>query len=195
MPEADNLRGTQLAAGGWVRLKEPKNLPTAILLSLPLMALNTLVVLAIASPFTTISLGLSDSTMTFSIDFIYIIGLVLMVIAHEMAHAAAIPGFIKSDKTYWGLTYFGGFVYTEEVLMKPAYAAISLMPFIVFSIILPVALGLAGLLSPVLVFMAWLNAAGSSVDMLNLILVMRQVPAGGRITWNGPDTYWKSNSP
>jgi hypothetical protein len=59
------------------------------------------------------------------------------------------------------------------------------------SIILPGILGALDLLNPLAKILILLNAMSSGVDMLGLILIMIQVPAGAYLTFNGIGTYWK----
>ena len=115
-------------------------------------------------------------------------------IAHELIHLLLIPGFFKSDKTYMGLTYLGLFVYTEEILSKKRHIAISALPFLSISILLPVLLGTTGLLNPLIIIVILLNSLGSSVDILGLIITLYQVPSDAQLTSNGVLTYWKKVS-
>jgi hypothetical protein len=114
------------------------------------------------------------------------------MLVHELLHLAFIPGFIRSDKTYLGIVYAGVYVSTEEVLTRKRFIIISLVPFIVLSILLPLVLGAAGMLGSGLVLLALLNALGSSVDILGLLLVITQSPPGARLLCIGMDTYWKA---
>lgn len=81
-------------------------------------------------------------------------------------------------------------VRVEAILRR--YIVISLAPFIVLSVVLPVILGVAGMLSTGLIILAMLNALGSSVDILGLILAIMQAPPGSKIVCRGMDTYWKA---
>ena len=102
-----------------------------------------------------------------------------------------IPNFVKSEKTYIGITLFGGFVLTEEEISKSRYVLVTIAPFVIISIILPLVLGSLGLLTTTLKFLIILNAMASSVDLLNL-LVIKQVPKNALLKGNGPNTYWKN---
>jgi hypothetical protein len=68
---------------------------------------------------------------------------------------------------------------------------ISVAPFVVISLIMPLMLGVAGILGPLAICLILLNALGSSVDLLTLLLVAFQAPAGSRLVSNGWKTYWK----
>ncbi|SDH86354.1 DUF3267 domain-containing protein [Alteribacillus bidgolensis] len=118
--------------------------------------------------------------------------LVLLLLFHELLHLIFIPHFIKSEKTYAGLTLFGGFVITEEEISKARYIVITIAPFMIISIIFPLILSVFGLLTTTLKFLIILNAMASSVDMLNMFLIIKQVPKNATLKSNGPDTYWKN---
>ena len=90
-----------------------------------------------------------------------------------------------------GITYGGGFVYTEEQLTRTRYLIISFAPFIAISLILPFILGMLHLLSPLITGLLLLNSLGSSVDILIAVLVLMQVPSRAYLVANGRDTYWK----
>lgn len=186
---------SELIASNWIQLREPDNLVSAILASAPLMILNTLLsitVLGMFSPFSLVDVGINSlQTITLTIhlkDVAYLIGLVFI---HELIHLVFVPGFLVSDKTFLGITYFGGFVYSEEEIPKSRYILITLAPFTLLSIILPVTLGALDLLNPLVKVLILLNAVSSGVDMLTLILVLIQVPTDVCFTFNGIRTYWK----
>ncbi len=159
------------------------------------MILNTLFSIAVLnmfSPFSLADLGINSlQTITLNInlqDVEYLIGLVFI---HELIHLVFVPGFLVSDKTFLGITYFGGFVYSEEAISKSRYILITLAPFVLLSIILPGILWALGLLNPLAKVLILLNAMSSGVDMLTLVLVLIQVPEDVYFTSNGIRTYWK----
>jgi hypothetical protein len=83
-------------------------------------------------------------------------------------------------------------VLTEEEILKSRYIWITIAPFMIISIILPLILGGLGLLTPTLKFLIILNSMASSVDMLNLLLIIKQVSKNAILKSNGPYTYWKN---
>ncbi len=177
----DKQKELGLTASQWVKLKEPKTMLTAILASIPFMALNATITLLIAGTFVPVSLeyfGLAGTSFSFQIDLLPLFGVVGILVAHELVHLLCIPDFIRSDTTFIGVTYGGGFVYTEEKLTWTRYLIISFAPFITISLILPVILGMLNLLSPLIVGVLILNSLGSSVDILVALLVLIQVPPG-----------------
>jgi hypothetical protein len=191
----DTQKQRDLIAGQWVKLEEPKNMLTVILTSVPFMILNATITLLIAGMFVPVSpeyFGIGGTSFSFQIDLLPLLfGVVGILAAHELVHVLCIPDFIRSDTTCMGLTFGGGFVYTEEKLTRTRYLLISFAPFIVISLILPCILGMLHLLSPLILGLLVLNSLGSSVDILIAVLVLMQVPSTAYLVANGRDTYWK----
>ena len=115
-----------------------------------------------------------------------------LMILHELLHAVFIPGFLKSGKTFFGFNGLFGFVFTTESIKKARFLIISVMPFIILSIVLPIVLNAFQLLNGFTVFLCLVNAAGSCVDFLNVALILFQVPDGNIIVSNGFETYYIS---
>ncbi|MEH7276378.1 DUF3267 domain-containing protein [Neobacillus vireti] len=194
LPKSNPGLHSELIKSGWVPMKEPKNVMNAILFSIPLMIVAAIISIGIINIVSSISLsdfGLTSTSISLSINLGIIFWLVFLVILHELLHLIFIPHFIQSEKTYVGLTLFGGFVITEEEITKSRYLFITIAPFISISIIMPLLLGVFGLLTPTLKFLIILNAIASSVDLLNLLLIMKQVPHHAILKNNGQNTYWK----
>ncbi|MCR8630620.1 DUF3267 domain-containing protein [Paenibacillus radicis (ex Xue et al. 2023)] len=194
MPKADPDKQAKLLLQQWVKLKEPKSLPKAILLSVPFMILGGAVTIMITRIFSTVSLedyGLQGGTITFTFNILYLVSIFLLLLLHELIHLILIPNFVKSASTGLGIQLFGGFVFSEEIISRLRFIIISLAPFLVISIILPIILGAIGWLNPGIVCLVFLNALGSSVDLLNVTLILYQVPKKAKIINNGMDTFWK----
>jgi len=194
MPEFNSERHSQLITEHWKVLHEPKSLLSTIMLSIPLMVINLFITMVIVSLFVPISpsiFGIHQSSILLNINFGAILVLIVLVIIHELLHLVFIPGFRRSDKTYMGITYFGGFVYSEEKIAKMRYICITIAPFVIISVLLPILLGSLSLLTPYLMFLIFLNSMASSVDILTLILILYQVPSDSYITVNGMRSYWK----
>lgn len=168
-----------------------------MLASIPFMALNATITLLIAAMFVPVSFkyfGIVGTTFSFRIELIPLLfGVLGILVAHELIHLLCIPDFIHSDTTSMGITYVGGFVYTEEQLTRTRYLIISFAPFITISLILPFLLGMLNFLSPLILGVLLLNSLGSSVDMLIALHVLIQVPSGAYLVANGKDTYWKND--
>jgi magnesium-transporting ATPase (P-type) len=198
IPDADeNLRKT-LISDGWTKLKEPSNLVSATFLSIPFMIINGIISIIIAfylyAPIREVLNNSSELNVTFTINLtflLYIVAMVLFMALHEFIHAAFIPNLLKSDKTYWGLNGLFGFVYTTEKIKKNRYFIISVMPFMLLSVILPFLLNVLGYLNLFTLFLCLLNSMGSCVEFLNMFLIATQVPKGSYIINNGLETYFK----
>jgi hypothetical protein len=196
IPAGDKQKQLALTASQWVKLEEPENSLTAILASIPFMALNAAITLLIAGMFVPVSFGyfgIAGSSFSYQINFLTLLSGVLgILVAHELIHVLCIPDFIHSDTTCLGITYGGGFVYTEEKLTRTRYLITSFAPFVTLSLILPLVLGLLNLLSPSIIGVLLLNSLGSSVDILIALYVLIQVPSRAYLVANGRETYWKT---
>jgi Putative zincin peptidase len=197
LPQYNERLHFELIKNEWVPMKEPKHLISAIFLSIPLMIINALISVGIINMLSTVSLkdfGIEHQTdsILFTINLGIIFFIILLVILHELLHLIFIPHFIKSKNTFIGLTLLGGFVATEEKISKSRYILITIAPFIIISVILPLILGFFGVLTSTLKFLIILNSMSSSVDILNLLLIIKQVPNNGILKSNGHKTYWNN---
>ncbi|MBG9456193.1 hypothetical protein ABE61_19650 [Lysinibacillus sphaericus] len=196
LPKSNPNLHVKLIKNGWISMKEPENLLSAIWLSIPLMIITSMISIGVIKTFSSISLsdfGFTPDGLSITINLNVILWIALLLIIHELLHLIFIPNFIKSEKTSVGFTLFGAFVITEEEISKSRYIFITVAPFIILSILLPLILSVFGLLTTTLKYLVILNAMGSSVDLLNLLLIMKQVPKNATLTCNGPNTYWKKD--
>lgn len=168
---------------------------SVMLASIPLMILNALLslkVLEIFSPFSLVDYGITPSQpIIINLNLqglVFIFGLIFI---HEFIHLVFIPDFLTSDKAFLGITYFGGFAYWEGILSKSRLTLLLLAPLVMISIILPATMGALNLLNPIVKLLILLNGISSGADILALILVLTQVPAGAHLTCNGMKTYWR----
>lgn len=199
IPSSSNELNEKLIAEGWKKIKEPSNLGIATLMSIPFIFINGAIFMAIASfLYHPLKEVLFNSKQGFSISFtinlvtvVYIVIIYLFMIIHEFLHACFIPNFLKSDKTYWGINGLFGFVYTTEIIKKSRFLIISIMPFILLSVILPFILNTFGWLNEFTILLCLINAIGSCVDCLNIFIIGIQVPKGSYIVNNGFETYYK----
>ena len=194
-PRVSSERNQYLLDNQWTLVKGPRGIILTILLSIPLMFLNPFITFWIIKIFDSISLeefGISPDSMGFSINLVYILGFILiLIISHELMHLIFMPNFIKSKKTYIGITYFGGYAYSEEIVTKIRLIIIGIAPFFIISIILPIILSFFGLLTPFIKLIVLANAASSSVDILSIIFILIYVPSGASLVSNGSKDYWK----
>lgn len=198
IPPTDSDLSNMLISTGWKKIKEPSNLNEAIFKSIPFMIINGIIFMVIAyciyPPIEEFINSKNSLSITLNINImtlIYIAITFLFMTIHEFIHACFIPNFLKSDKTYWGINILFGFVCTTEKIKKSRYIIISIMPFILLSIIFPLILSTFGLLNEFILFLCLLNAMGSCVDCLNIWNILRQAPNGSYIINNGVETYYK----
>ena len=197
IPAADKERGEELSRAGWKSLKEPRSVAMATLCALPIaLVLGGIVIWMIHWLDPSLFDFLQDGSLHLTIGFnvmtlVYVIIFFAFMLLHELIHALFIPGFITSDKAYWGFNGAVGFVYTEEPIGKGRFIIVSLMPLVLLSVVLPVVLALLGWLNGYAVFLCLMNAVGSCVDILNILIVVFQVPNKSRLINNGFKTYYK----
>lgn len=196
IPKANEKLSKKLVDEGWKRLKEPKNLAMDILVSVPIMLINIFISIFIISRFyNPIAKIISARYFSFTIKFVdilyFILAVFMLIIVHELLHIVFVPNFMKSNKTYLGINLNGGFTYTSEEMSKARFIIISIMPFLVLSIFSPIILGIFNVINGFISFFIILNAGASSVDILNLFLVLFQVPKKAYIINNGVETYFE----
>lgn len=183
---------------GWKKLKEPSNLCMATLLSIPfafLLGGTTIGIIYLLRPALFDFLKASSFEIIFNIDLkivLYIIVLFVFMAIHELIHAIFIPNFAQSDNTFFGINGLFGFVSTTEPIKKGRFIVISIMPFIILSVIFPIVLNLFQLLNGYMLFLCLLNAMGSCVDFLNIILIIFQVPNKSTVINNGFETFYNN---
>lgn len=198
IPEADiNLRD-KMINNGWKILKEPKNLVTATLISLPISIINIYLCIFFMKwinkdILTIINSIVYDGKIAFTIKFMHIVYIYLYILLHEVIHLVLIPNFTKSKSTFISVRLWGGFVYTEEVIKKRRYLIITILPFIILSFVVPLLMNIIGINPMIILTLSIINSAGSSVDVLSLILLLFQVPKDSSIKNNGKKTFYLSN--
>ena len=151
IPPTDEELSNKLISEGWRKLKEPSNLVIATLLSVPFMFINggiyLLIVFYLYNPLKELFFSGNGFELSFTLNIftlIYFFVILIFMIIHEFIHACFIPNVLKSDKTYWGINAFFGFVFTTEKIKKNRFLIICIMPFILLSILLPFILNILG---------------------------------------------------
>lgn len=198
MPHTDKELSRQLLSEGWKKIKEPDTFLYAVLFSLPFAFICggvTFLFLYWISPslwnFISDKNGFEISIQINLITIFYIIGIFVFMLFHELIHVLLIPNVFKSNKTLYGISFAFGFVFTTEIIKKDRYILISVMPYIILSIVLPLILETIGLLNVYIVLLCIINAIGACVDFLNACRVLIQVPNGASIINNGFETFYK----
>ena len=194
-PKTDKALSGRLQAAGWKKIREPASIGAAIACSIPFaLLLGGLCLLLIyclnPALFDFLHDGSFSITITLNLNTIlYVLSIFVLMILHELFHAVFIPNFVKSQRTFWGINGLFGFVFTTEPIKKGRFILISVMPFVLLSVILPAALRLFSAFGSYPAFLCFINGVGSCVDFLNVCLIAFQVPGGHVIVSNGFETY------
>ena len=198
IPPTDKLFCESLLSSGWKKLKEPANIRTAIIYSLPFAILVSVIeiffIYFLYTPFREVIDGQRELMFEIQININslwYVVLIVAFLLIHEFIHACFIPNAVNSNKTFWGFNGMFGFVYTEEKIKKYRFLLISVMPYILLSFVFPIVLNLLGLLNSFICLLCLINASGSCVDLLNIVLITMQVPKDSYIVNSGFETYFK----
>ncbi|GAA0865752.1 DUF3267 domain-containing protein [Paraclostridium tenue] len=198
LPMTDKKLSNQLLNEGWKKIKEPSNLTLTTLISIPFMFFSAFIFFGLIfyiNPSLKDVFNIRDS-ISFTIQFnlktlMVLTGIYLFTLLHEIIHAIFIPNALNSNKVYFGIRALYGFVYTTEKISKCRFIIISIMPFVLLSIVLPILLNSFGLMNKYTIFLCLMNALGSCVDLLNTCLILVQVPRKSYIINNGFETYFK----
>ncbi|MDI2882308.1 metalloprotease family protein [Clostridioides difficile] len=75
-------------------------------------------------------------------------------------------------------------------MSKCRFLIVSIMPFVLLSIILSILLNILGVISEYTILLCLINALGSCVDLLNICLISIQVPSKYYIKINRFETYF-----
>lgn len=193
-PQFDKIKDNQYLSQGWEKIKEPSNLLLSILVSLPFMAINSLLIylfFRFVLNINIVNLFPKNGSFTLEINLLTIAIIIFFILLHEFLHLFFIPNVLNSKKIFFGLKIYGGFTYTEEIIKKNRYLLISIFPFLILSFIFPLFMNTIGYMNNIVIIMAFLNGLASSVDLLIFFLVLIQVHSRGSIVNNGNISYYK----
>jgi hypothetical protein len=116
-----------------------------------------------------------------------------LILAHELAHAAALPaGGLTAATTlgFWPKTATPYVCYEGE-LSRTRQIVVGISPFLILSVV-PIIVGLCFSVAPFwLVALSAVNAFGASGDLIGAGLIALQVPASGIVRNKGLDTWWR----
>lgn len=194
LPPLDLKLQDYLSQNGWIQLKEPKNLSIAFIQSIPFMLIGaacSFIIIQFFAPFSWSDLGFDVENGALEFNLLAVVWLILLLFVHEALHLILVPKFLTSKNTFFGITLFGGFIHTTELIPKSRFLWITIFPFLLLSIIAPIVLGIFGLLTSTMKVLIIFNALGSSIDLLSFMLICRQVPNNTYLRNNGMKTYWK----
>jgi hypothetical protein len=175
----------------WRRLREPRSLAVALLLSLPLGVLAAFGLLIMG---TALAPG-ERAEVTVEADRLahVLVFFVLLISLHELLHAVSFPESLSSRNVVLGIWPRALLFYAHYVgeLSRERFLLSLICPFAAISI----GSLLLALIDParsgLWMFAGVLNALSSSMDLLGVLLVIAQLPRGARVRNQGRFTYWR----
>lgn len=179
---------------GWHRLKEP-TFSNLMLLALPTSVLLTIAMLAAWAALATLH-GVEERVqfvVTPATLLVSIAALLALILAHELAHAAALPGGWLNDATTLGLwaRKLTPYVAYDGALTRNRHIVVALMPFLLGSLV-PLLAGLLLAWMPLgAVVLSTLNAFFSSGDLISVVLLVTQTPGSALVRNSGLETWWR----
>lgn len=182
------------AEGEWRKLAEP-TFGVLMLLAIPVSVSVTAAVLFAWTALARVH-GVEDAgqfVITPTTLLVGVFALAALATVHELAHAAALPGFGLSSATVVGFwpQKLTPYVSYEGELARNRYAFAGLAPFLLLSG-LPLLAGLMlGLMPPWLVMLSTLNAFVSSGDLIGVGLLLWQTPRDAVVRSKGLQTWWR----
>jgi len=190
---------------GWVRIHSPSSRLGCLLAGLAGLALPAvLFVSLVAASLLTLSKGAGGQASPARVDppmpwGIVVLALLLFVPLHELVHALVYPGLGLSPRTVvvlWPAKLRFG-VYYEGCMTRRRWLVMRLAPLVGLSVI-PVLLLTLFKVVPVSfateIFwqvLTLMNAVGSGGDLVAVVWVLAQVPAGAEICFRGGKAYWR----
>jgi hypothetical protein len=115
---------------------------------------------------------------------------------HELLHALFFPEGLRSPHTIIGFWPTRALFYAhyEHEMSRDRFLVVFLAPFIGLSLIPIVLIALFQWPSLELAFLALVNGAAASGDMIGTLLVGYQIPRGAVVRNKGWRSYWKPNN-
>jgi hypothetical protein len=180
--------------GAWIRLKEPP-FGWMLVAALPV---SVVLVATISLAWGTVArvrgiAGESTVVVTPGIALIALLAVGALILAHELAHVAALPSSGLTAATTLGFWPRAATPYVshEGELSRNRQIVVSITPFVVLSAV-PVLVGSCFSVAPFwLVALSAVNAFGASGDLIGAALIAVQVPASGIVRNKGMDTWWR----
>jgi hypothetical protein len=140
--------------------------------------------------------GESTVAVTPATTLLSLLAVVALILAHELAHAAALPLCGLTGATTLGFWPKTGTPYVsyEGELPRNQQIAVGIAPFLILSVA-PVIVGLCFSVAPLwLVALSAVNALGASGDLIGAGLIAFQIPASGIVRNKGLDTWWRRSA-
>ena len=197
IPESSEF---QPQATGWRPLQEPRPGMFVLLASgVGLIAGAIMGALWMTTAHEAKPIGLSITTDSVEVALLYLLGTLvggglLLVVVHELLHAAAFPGGWRSERTILGAWPRMGVFYAhyDGPQSRNRALVVFLMPFLVLTlglwlVDLAFPSGWSGLLAACSV----VNAAFAGGDLLAAAMIGWQLPANAQMRNQGWQTWWR----
>jgi hypothetical protein len=186
--------GFEPEAGDWVRLKEP-SFGRMLLLALPL---SVLLVTGIWMAWGAVARlrgieGEFGGAVTLATALSYLVAFVVLLLVHELLHAAALPAAGLSAATTLGFwpKMLTPYVSYEGELSRNRHVLVGVTPFLVLSVV-PIVVGFCfSVVPPWAVALGVVNAFGASGDLIGVGLLVFQVPSSALVRSKGRETWWR----
>jgi hypothetical protein len=122
-----------------------------------------------------------------------ILFVILVMPFHELIHATGFEGGVTSKRVVFGFDpkVFGFYVHYSGVIPRDRYIAIAALPFITITLLPLIIVVWFGIEYTYLTEIIFSNGLASALDVLTVILILRQVPRQSVLVNSGLKSYWK----
>ena len=119
--------------------------------------------------------------------------IILIVPIHEFLHAVIFKGGLTSKRVVFGFypKVFGFYAYYNGKITRHRYIIIAVFPFLMLTVIPLMVVTLFQVECKYLVEVIFASGMGSGMDILGIIIILRQVPRQSVLISSGMKTYWK----
>lgn len=182
VPVTDKNKEQELLNTGWKKTAISSDLNMLIIKSVPLMALGALIPFIVISSNGILDVTISNSSL--------IIGILIGMILHELLHIVVFPKFYKAKNLTMGIYSGGTYTFSDEIMSKARYCLMLMMPFITWSLLLPLFSALFHVISPIILVIAVFNGIASSLDIFTSLSILFKVPSNVTIATSGMEVYF-----
>jgi len=192
-PEVDLVKNELLLYDGWKRVKFEESKIKFLILTILFIIIPGAICflwLRLISGLTWNEIGFTKDGVHIIVSIWWILFYFIFVFLHEFVHLLCIPNVFRSNCTYFGVSWYGGFAYSEEKMTRERYLFVSIMPCIVLSFVLPAILETFGILTTALKIMCIVNAMASGMDFLGCYEVLNVTGRKNLVVNNGENLYY-----
>lgn len=172
---------------GWITTNKCINR----ILSVLVLCLNVLIVICLFKIFN-LNLNILNHNLSGNVLWAFITFIIIVIPIHEILHALFCPCKLTSNNLYLGIIpkKLIFFTYYSEIISKKRYVIVSIMPFLIITI-LGIFLAKLFPISNIFKILILYNATGSCMDILNALIALFRVPRNAVIKNKGTRLYWK----